>query len=446
MPSYDERVDVYAPSRSHFLLPSPSPLRTAVIKNRRSSTSLRVPSNLVSEEESANGRHSLAHELAVALMPEPSPGSKLLAEEFGIEYDEGAEGIDSESVVHHGMNGDAAVDMGSSFADELGTLSPTFHADHHLPDVREPVLDPPPFAAPPASPQKRDPMEILALELDSTDKFLSHLRHLDIDSAGASVAQPALEKIASDVIRHINDTTRDREGQVRALLEYEREFRKIAAEMGGNEVLGQLEELPPPQVDLAERPPAFEPVKQDSRKLESVAEEDQSGFSNDWETDPDLLHLEDEDEITHSPIQSPIKDSFPLPPPVDGPPTVSRSIPQLIHLRSLTTSLVSSLSTISDQAQVTGVATTEAGRKIRALKNKLGGWRMDWDSAERSRLRIERWEAGLADDELPNDLRISGFASNMRRTDGRKLVKEHLKAFEQALADAASKTKAIMAS
>ena len=442
MPSYDERVDVYAPSRSHFLRPSPSPSRTGVIKNRRSSTSLRVPTNLVSEDESANGRHSLAHELAVAMMPEPSPGSKLLAEEFGIEYGEEAEGIDSESAVHHGMNGDAAAEIGPSFANELGTPSPTFLAEHHLPDVREPIPDQPLFAAPPASPQKRDPMEILALELDSTDKFLSHLRHLDIDSAGASVAQPALEKIASDVIRHINDTTRDREGQVRALLEYEREFRKIAAEMGGNEVLGQLEELPP-QVDLAERPPAFEPVKQDSRKLESVAEEDQS---NDWETDPDLLHLEDEDEITHSPIQSPIKDSFPPPPPVDGPPTVSRSIPQLIHLRSLTTSLVSSLSTISDQAQVTGVATTEAGRKIRALKNKLGGWRMDWDSAERSRVRIERWEAGLVDGELPNDLGTSGFASSMRRTDGRKLVKEHLRAFEQALADAASKTKAIMAS
>jgi hypothetical protein len=209
-----------------------------------------------------------------------------------------------------------------------------------------------------------------------------------------------------------------------------------------------LEELPP-QVDLSERPPAFEPVKQDSRRLESVAEEDQLGaFSNDWETDPDLLHLDDEDrdEITHSPIQSPVKDSFPPPPLVDGPPTVAKSIPQLLHLRSLTTSLVTSLSTISDQAQVNGVATTEAGRKIRALKNKLGGWRMDWDSAERSRLTIERWEAGLPDAELSNGHGASGFVASVRRTDGRKLVKEHLKAFEQALADAASKTKAIMAS
>lgn len=33
-------------------------------------------------------QHSLAHELAYALMPEPSAGSKLLAEELGIEYDE----------------------------------------------------------------------------------------------------------------------------------------------------------------------------------------------------------------------------------------------------------------------------------------------------------------------------------------------------------------------
>ncbi len=46
-----------------------------------------------------------------------------------------------------------------------------------------------------------------------------------------------------------------------------------------------------------------------------------------------------------------------------------------------------------------GAATTEAGRKIRALKNKMGGWRTEWDSAERSRLKIERWEAGLAEGE-----------------------------------------------
>ena len=43
---------------------------------------------------SGGGPSSLAHELAAAFSLEPTTGSRLFAEEFGIEYDEGAEGID----------------------------------------------------------------------------------------------------------------------------------------------------------------------------------------------------------------------------------------------------------------------------------------------------------------------------------------------------------------
>ena len=106
-------------------------------------------------------------------------------------------------------------------------------------------------------------------------------------------------------------------------------------------------------------------------------------------------------------------------------------------------------------------ATTEAGRKIRALKNKLGGWRTEWESAERSRVKIEKWEAGIPDNEdLPSSLSSSSGVASVpgtpsrksfvhavpsRRVDGRKLVQEHLQAFERALSDANIKTQAIMA-
>jgi hypothetical protein len=43
---------------------------------------------------SAGGASSLVHKLAAALLPEPTTGSRLLAEEFGIKYDEGVEEID----------------------------------------------------------------------------------------------------------------------------------------------------------------------------------------------------------------------------------------------------------------------------------------------------------------------------------------------------------------
>ena len=247
MPSYDtlESGDVFGASSSRFLAPSAPRKQPSKqnINGRRSSASLRGSSLAQSlEDDAANGRHSLAHELAVALMPEPSAGSKLLAEEFGIEYDEGAEGIDEnpnrEEEPHQNGHHESAPD--SSFASEEG-ISPTFSIDTAPPD--DPGLDvelDPSFGTPqkPKAPSSKlpdqDPMAVLAQDLEYTEKFLSQLRRLD---SGAT-AQSNLEQLASDMIRRINDTTRDRESQVRELLEYEREFRKISGELGGNEKAG----------------------------------------------------------------------------------------------------------------------------------------------------------------------------------------------------------------
>jgi hypothetical protein len=412
------RVSIAASVLPMFLSPSNNSSLPQSITPKRSTASLRAANG------TSHATHSLAHELAVALMPEPSEGSKLLVEEFGIEYDEGAEGIDQDHPTQ-------PVDDTTSFSVEQharpsdSSLGPPVNGDLVL--------------GGPASSQKQpnqDAMDLLSRDLVSTDKFLSHLRQLDIDS-GASVAQqPSLEKIASDVIRRINETTRDREGQVRSLLEYEREFRRIAAEVGGGEALGELEELEDLE-DLSEKPSSASP-KAERRQL-SIVEEEPSHLSNDWEMDPDQNHLGDDDHETEPNPLSPVKDAFPPPPPMNGFPTPAKTIPQLTDLRTFTSSLVTSLTTISEQAQVNGAATTEAGRKIRALKNKLGGWRADWDSAERSRMKIERWEAGLADRETVS------LPTHVRREDGRQMVAEHLAAFEQALTEAGRKTQAIMA-
>ena len=276
------------------------------------------------------------------------------------------------------------------------------------------------------------------------------------------------------MIRKIEETARDREGQVRELLECEREFRKIAGEVGGGDALAALDALEGLE-DLMDRPPtASAPVPAEStRALDTLAEE-AINASGDWEVDPDQHMREDADDDddgdgdsdgsggssdadadaygsgsgTASPSASPLlKDAFsplPPPPPLSGPPTPAKTIPQLAHLRTATASLVASLAVISEHAQVNGAATTEAGRKIRALKNKLGGWRTEWDSAERSRVRIERWEAGLADAGEPGSVPGTPVKA-VRRVDGRKLVEEHLRAFERALSEANVKTQAIMA-
>ncbi|KAF8817466.1 hypothetical protein BYT27DRAFT_6813359 [Phlegmacium glaucopus] len=467
MPHYAPQDDDFTPN-PHFLAPShrKSLSRQSGIANRRSTSSLRTPSNLanVIEDDSLNGRHhSLAHELAVALMPEPSAGSKLLAEEFGIEYDDGAEGIDQVQN-YNGQHDAAQVVVGDaaalSFADEMQAESASDASFHDLPSEPEDLSQDydPGFRnlatrSRNETHQKEpehDPMEVLAQDLHSTDKFLGHLRTLDVDS-GSSAAQPMLEKLASDVIRHMNETVRNRETQVRELLGYEREFRKIAGEVGGSDVLGQLDELEHIE-DLSEPSQVVEPTKTDHRHHLDTLEEETSPtrslishqlHASDWELDPDRHRLGDEVDGSE-PATSPIKDSFLPAPSIAGPPTPASAIPQLAHLRSYTTSLVSSLSTISEHAQVNGAATTEAGRRIRALKNKIGGWRTDWDSAERSRIRIERWEAGIGDGE---DLEspASLLRPTSKRTDGRRIVEEHLHAFELALADAALKTQTIMA-
>jgi hypothetical protein len=374
-------------------------------------------------------------------MPEPTTGSKLLVEEFGIEYDEGAEGIDDGAPV---VNQD-----GPPFADDLSSsqvADASFHSDPTSSVEEASDYDGQAFGNPMSTPKhEQDAMDILAQNLESTDKFLSHLRRLDVD-ATSSTTQPSLERLASEVIRRLNETTRDRETQLRELLGYEREFRKISGEVGGSDVLSQLEELEGID-DLSEKSQLVEESRSNHSKLSSVAEEPTTPShhpSNEWEMDPDQQRLGDEDDGFSSPFASPVKDSFPPPPPVNGPMTPGKTIPQLADLRTFTTSLVSSLSTISEQAQVNGAATTEAGRKIRALKNKIGGWRTDWDGAERSRVRIERWEAGVVDGD-PVGGSPSALLRTSRRVDGRKMVQEHLQAFERALSEAGQKTQAIMA-
>ncbi|KAJ7464467.1 hypothetical protein FB451DRAFT_1042159 [Mycena latifolia] len=469
-----------------------SPRKTPA--HRRSAVSLRATNlaDTVGDDAAANGRFSLAHELAVAMMPEPSAGSKLLAEEFGIEFDEGAEGIDEPGPGGpqiHVQDADASAgNLSFASSEPDPQLDGSF--DDGPPEPPDFGGDPT-FGSPPRASKQRqsvkeqDAMEVLAQDLESTDNFLAHLRRLDVDpspsmppsspsapssssapasSSSSSSGQPALERLASDVIRRINDTARDREGQVRALLEYEREFRRIAGEVGGQDVLGRLDALPddgpaddapapvPPVAIPEDVPPSASPTRPGRNHLRAL--------SQDWETDPDFDRLGDTaGEADGDGELDPAYDAPPSPtsPMIASPTPASAPAPraaagagpaaQLADLRGLTSSLVASLTSVSEHAQVNGAATAEAGRKIRALRNRLGGWRAEWEGAERSRGRIARWEAGEAasGESTPaaTPVRVGGGGLT-KRVDGRKVVAEHLHAFELALADAAVKTKAIM--
>ncbi|TFK26218.1 hypothetical protein FA15DRAFT_667711 [Coprinopsis marcescibilis] len=477
MPHYNDDDDLYS-SSSSFLSPAThsrkSPSKPS-LSIRKSSASLRPQATPVngSTDDAPNGRHhSLAHELAVAMMPEPSAGSRLLAEEFGIEFDEGAEGIDELEEPEHDDHTPDNKDVHDvllatpdttnlpipSFADELVAQTHEASFEVQSPDAadEEPDLDPV-FHSPTnhrsqrtrhRTPEK-DAMDILSENLEFSDKFLVQLRTLDTDPSSSSSQQPRLERLAADILRRMNENAREREHQVRDMLACEREFRKIAAEVGGDDLLGHLDELE--QIDgLLDPAPSStsnsQPPRVESRQLHTLEEEPSSPGAhnnsfNDWELDPHGNHLGDAD-FDSSPVTSPIKDSFPPPPQINGPVTPAKAIAQLSHIRSYTTTVASSLSAISEHAQVTGVATTDAGRKIRSLKNKLGDLRAEWDSAERSRAKIEKWEAGVIED--GKSVLLSPSRAS-KRLDGRKIVQEHLQAFEQALVEAALKTQAIMA-
>ena len=449
--------DLYDEDSRFLSAPSPSPRKSPskhTLSRNRSNASLR------------GGTSSLAHELAVALLPEPTAGSKLLAEEFGIEYDEGAEGIDGlppedTDVPTFAVNGDLDPSMISDVPSGVTTPAATEddddidHDDVHDHDAPDPTFHSHPSTsrARRRSQPEADPMSLLSQNLESTEKFLAHLRRLDVDGPAPS----AIETLAGGIIGRLNETVRDREEQVRELVKYEREFQRIATEVGGEDALASLEALEDPRALMLSDGPSSSssstlvpssPVPPESatraRHLDTVAEE--SSFSNDWEVDPDahLHHQDGADSDGDTDLDpddsdvSPLKDSFaglpPPPPPVvnSGTTTPAGAIPHLVHLRTHTASLVSSLTSLSEHAQVNGAATTEAGRRIRALKNKLGGWRTDWDSAERSRARIERWEKG-------------GDPEGERRVDGRAVVAEHLREFERVLFEANLKTQAIMA-
>lgn len=439
MSLYDE-----FPSNSRFLSPQKGSSQT--LANRRSKPSL---------TNDGNGRTaSLAHELAAALMPEPTTASRLLADEFGIEFDDGAEGGEEEV----NILADAPPDVVAT--DDLDVDTPYWGANG---DTRG-SLDPSMVQSPVVTrtiPQ--DPLIILNQDLQTTDIFIEHLRRLDTDSSLSippstttvpSGGELPLERLASDFIRKMNDNVREREGQVRELREVEKEFRRIAGQAGGNDILGELEELDTIDGfgdDSREKETKVE-TGTSSRALHTLAEEEDHDTTADWELDPQRV-LGDEDQLdyrnsyrqnsySHARESSTTAlDSF------SNNPTPSNAIAQLSNMRSLTQLLVQSLTTVVENTQVTAAATAEAGRKIRALKNKLGGWRAESESAERSMDRIEKWEAaGGINGVLENGLFKTGTDFGYRKGQRlQQIMQEELSAFELVLAEAGRKTQAIMA-
>lgn len=441
------------------------------LSSRRSNVSLRQSGSLAQDlggaENDAGQRFTLAHELAAALMPDPGSSSRMLADEFGIELEDDEERQEDDPETMDTTIQpieDPSFSVPADFARaERSPPKASASSSRRLSAVADDRPDPRTFKRNSPSPVfEQDPFLVLNQSLKSTDLFIAQLKKLDGEQSSTRAHEQSLEQLATDIIRKIDETAREREEQVRELLGYEREFRKISEEIGGNDLLGDLEELV--QIDglldeaVATKDPAL------GEEYLSAAPGGRP-LSAAWEDAPDPHNLEDlmeeeEEEEEHEygfeEPTTPAKDVQFLPPspPSTGPPTPSSTLPHLAYMRTITQSLVSSLGVISEQTQINAAATTEATRKIRALKNKLGEWRSEFDGAERSRRRIEKWEVGIWDDGTePDDL--SGALSPTigspetslppgKRIDVRKIVEEELLAFSKVLQEVDVKTKAIM--
>jgi len=276
-----------------------------------------------------------------------------------------------------------------------------------------------------------DTLERLAQELAETDAFIARLKRLDTDtsrdlSSHTSASELPIERYTSRIVRQLNDIAREREIQIRELVSIDKEFRKIEGDLGGSDVLGSLDAL---DDNGSIFPETGGPKHGISGPLQPLEEADELEEGIDQEEIPQDDVSEDPhpstgDSRTLRRVQQSYSDSY-------GAVSPAGTIPHLSRMRDVTASLARSLSVMSEHAQENGVATADAGRKIRALKNRIMVWQTEWDSAETSRAKVNQWETD---------------AMKHVRTDGRVIVQQQIDGFAQALADAALKMQAIVVS
>ncbi|KAF8315396.1 hypothetical protein DL93DRAFT_2043629, partial [Clavulina sp. PMI_390] len=374
---------------------------------------------------------SLAHELAAAMLPDSSMNSSL-AEELGLDLSDVAE---SDSNDQSRSATPSQLDEGREIRDGIASSGSEQYMD--TTNLEETIIIPPPDS-PPSSMQPtlsfavtsvdnpaHIPLEQLSKHIEATNILIQRLKHLDALPLSQSPRipttslysstpfnEPSIERYATRIIRQLNDSAREREIQVRELAAIEMEFRKISDELGGQDAIGALEPLHYVE-GLSDVPDSENSISGPGGHLQPLAEiEEEDAVASSTDSDDEQDYSQDEGNFPEGTEPHVPRGQLATP---------SGALPLFGNLRDITASLVQTLGSITEYAQENGVATADAGRKIRAVKGRLVGWQTEWDSAEHSMLRIGEWEQ-----------RVS-------RVDGRALVREHLDAFGATLVEAASR-------
>ncbi|CEH11958.1 hypothetical protein CBOM_07348 [Ceraceosorus bombacis] len=151
-----------------------------------------------------------------------------------------------------------------------------------------------------------------------------------------------IESSAEAVVRQLRESAVEREGQARELRELARELIK------GDFVL---------TADAAGASSSSIPPLNRRNRLRGISEDEEQ------ESDEDLSESESSDTAAHLQSSHPVSCSS------EGPSIAN----QMQNLRSVTSSLIHSLSNMHEHTQVSRAATSEASRRIRALKTFLAG-------------------------------------------------------------------------
>ncbi|GAA5889610.1 hypothetical protein JCM6882_007083 [Rhodosporidiobolus microsporus] len=392
-------------------------------------------------------RMSLAFELASASGP-PGGRTRDLMRELGIEEDEGEEeevlseeeerDEQLERRLFHGERGDEAQDdpfggassparrPASRLRAKPSTASFASMAAHDQTEAAEEDEDALGISQEETDAAFQEAAEALESSIATTGTFLSHLRQhttteIDLSSATAAPAppiapslrhssssatlltgslqrststpspsseapappppttdytdrQPVVEALASSVLKRLYDVASQREAQLRELTEMERVFARN--EVGWQAVLAGLEPLPAEEEEEEEREGDEHPAEPNVVLPPDAAYPSSPTFSPTSPSQPSFAHLSSSHPSRTTTLSA-----------------ASPALPHLHDLRTLTTSLLSALSSITDLTQVQSALSSDAGRKLRALKAQVGTVKDELGAVERSEAFVREYEA-----------------------------------------------------
>ncbi|GAA6040256.1 hypothetical protein JCM8097_009386 [Rhodosporidiobolus ruineniae] len=180
--------------------------------------------------------------------------------------------------------------------------------------------------------------------------------------------QPLLEALSSSLLKQLYAAAAVREAQTRELTELER----LAArtEPGWRAVLGGLEPL-----ELSE----------DEEEQEDAEGRGAEG-APDGQLPPDAA-------LPASPFLDAPSSPPPPPPPSQPSPAASAPHLSLLDLRHTTSSLLSALSSLSEHTQVSSALSSDAARKLRALRQQVAGVQGEVEERGRAEAFVAAYEA-----------------------------------------------------